>query len=99
MKTLFNVLSIIVKIATIIMAIVGTIMTITMIVLAKPTVNHVYDVVEECEDLDPDSEDQDVALMSEAYRRTLSDPRVKCNKFVHAVAYGVGRFTSFVANL
>lgn len=99
MKTLFSIIGIIVKIATIIMAIIGVIMTITMIVLAKPAVYNVYDVVDDCEDLDPDNEDQDAALMAEAYRRTLSDPRVKNSRFIHAVACGVGRFTSFVANL
>ena len=99
MKTLFNIISIIVKIAIAIMAIVGATMTIAMVILAKPTVYNVYDVVDECEDLDPDNEDQDAALMAEAYRRTLSDPRVKGSRFIHAVACGVGRFTSFVANL
>ena len=99
MKTLFNVLSIVLKIATIIMAIIGMIMTITMIVLAKPAVYNVYDVVDECDSINPDDEAQDVAIMTEAYRRTLSDPRVKGNKFINTVAHGVGRFTSFVANL
>lgn len=99
MKTAMNIVAIIIKIATISMAIVGTIMTIAMVILAKPAVYHVYDVVEECEDLDPDNETQDIELMSEAYKRTLSDPRVQRNKFVQAVAYGIGRFTSFVANL
>ena len=99
MKTLFNILSIIVKVLVAIFSIVGVIMIITMVILAKPAVYHVYDVVEECEDLDPDNETQDIELMSEAYKRTLSDPRVQRNKFVQAVAYGIGRFTSFVANL
>lgn len=98
MKTLFNVLSVIVKAITVIMACIGVVMTIAMVILAKPSVYHVYDVVEES-DLDPDDEDQDVALMSEAFSRTMADPRVKGSKFINAVAYGVGRFTSFVANL
>ena len=99
MKTLFNIISIIVKIAIAIMAIVGATMTIAMVILAKPTVYNVYDVVDECEDLDPDNEDQDAALMAEAYRRTLSDPRIKDSKFLNAVSCGIGRFASFVANL
>ena len=99
MKTALKVLSIVLKAITIIFSIIGGVMTITMVMLAKPAVNHVYDVVDETEDIDPDDEDQDSAMMAEAYRRTLTDPRIKCNKFVHAVAYCIGRFTSFVANL
>lgn len=99
MKTLFNILSIIVKVLVAIFSIVGVIMIITMIILSKPAVYNVYNVVEECEDLDPDNETQDIELMSEAYKRTLSDPRVQHSKFINAVAYGIGKFTSFVANL
>lgn len=99
MKSTLKVLATIIKIATIVMAVVGAIMTIAMVILAKPSVYHVYDVVEECDNLDPDNETQDIELMSEAFGRTMADPRVKGSKFINAVAYGVGRFTSFVANL
>lgn len=99
MKTLFNILSIIVKIMMTIFSIIGLIMTIAMVILAKPAVHHVYDVVEECEDLDSNDETQGINLMTEAYRRTFSDPKVKNSKFIHAVECGIGRFTSFVANL
>lgn len=100
MKTMLNVLSVIVKIATIFFAIIGAILTLRIIILAKPAVNHVYDVVEETgDDLDPDDEDQDNRITTEAFRRTLSDPRIKGNAFVNAVDRGIGMFASFVANL
>ena len=99
MKTVLKVLAIIMKIATIIFAIIGVIYTAVLIIIAKPAVNHVYDVIDEYDgNLDPD-EDQDRNLTSEAFSRTMADPRVKDNRFINAVAYGVGKFASFVANL
>lgn len=100
MKTAMKVLSIIAKVATISMAVIGAILTLRIIILAKPAVNHVYDVVEETgDDFDPDDEDQDNKITTEVFRRTLSDPRVKGNAFVNAVDRGVGMFATFVANL
>lgn len=99
MKSTLKVLSVVIKVLTVIFAVIGAIMTVAMVILAKPSVYHVYDVVEECENLDPDDETQDIELMSEAFGRTMADPRVKGSRFIHAVAYGVGKFTSFVANL
>ena len=99
MKTLFNIISIIVKIATIIMAIVGLISTIIVSIIGNVYVNHVYDVVGETDSVDPDDEDQDLALTTEAFSRTMADPRIKDSKFINAVGCGIGRFASFVANL
>ena len=99
MKTLFNVLSIIIKIATIVMAIIGAIMSIYMLILGEVYVNNVYCVVDETEDLDPDDEDQDHQLTTEAVSRTLADPRLKSSKFINVVSRSVNRIASFVANL
>lgn len=99
MKTLFNVLSTVAKAITVIFAIIGVILTIAVAIIGKVSVNYVYDVVDECEIIDPDDETQDVALMTEAFSRTIADPRVKHNKFINTVEYGVGRFASFLANL
>lgn len=99
MKTALKVLFAIIKIVIIIFAIVGVTATIVASIICRIFGNHFYDVVEETDDLDPDDEDQDLAITTEAYRRTLSDPRVMHNKFVRVVGYGVGRFSSFVANL
>ena len=99
MKTMLNVLSIIIKIAIVIFAIIGVIMSIFMIILGKVYVNNVYDVVDETEDLDPDDEDQDHQLTTEAVSRTLADPELKNNRFVNAVSCSVNRIASFVANL
>ena len=99
MKNTLKALSIVLKVITIIFSIIGAIITIAMVIVAKPVVNHVYDVVDDCDNLDPDDETQDAALMAEAYRRTISDPSVKRSKFINAVCYGVGKFISFVANL
>ena len=99
MKTMLSILSVIIKVILAIFSIVGMIMTVAMIILAKPAVNHAYDVVEECDNLDPDDEAQDHQLTAEVISRTLSDPRVKGSKFIHLVARCIGRFTSFVANL
>ena len=98
MKTLFSIISIIVKVVTIFFSIIGMVLTAKMIILAKPAVGHVDDVFEECEDLDPNDEDQNNRLVAEACRRTMADP---CSKgsFVHAVDYCVGKFVCFVANL
>ena len=96
MKTLF---SIIAKILVIIFAIIGVIYTAVLVIMAKPAVNHVYDVIDEYEgDLDPD-EDQDRNITADAFSRTMADPQIKDSRFLHAVAYGVGKFASFVANL
>ena len=99
MKTLFNIVGVVAKVITILFSIIGAILMARMVILAKPAINHVYDVVEETNDLNPDDEDQDNRLMSEAYRRTYSDPCIKNNKFVNAVDRGVAKFVSFVANL
>lgn len=99
MKTVLKVLAIIMKIATIIFAIIGVIYTAVLIIMAKTAVYHVYDVIEEADNLDPDDEDQDNRLMTEAFSRTMADPRIKNCKFINAVSHGVGRFASFVANL
>ena len=99
MKTTLKVLFAILKIGIFIFAIIGAIYTAVLVIMAKPAVNHVYDVIDEYEgDLDPD-EDQDKNLTAEAFSRTMADPRIKNCKFINAVAYGVGKFTSFVANL
>ena len=99
MKALFNIISIIVKAIVIIMAIIGTVITIATTIIGKVICDHTYDVVEECDILDPDDEAQEHRLTAEAISRALDDPRVKDSKFINAVCYGVGRFISFVANL
>lgn len=99
MKTLFNIISIIVKVVTIFFSIIGIILTAKMVIVAKPAVSILHDATDSCEDLDPDDEDQDVALTTATYRRFLSDPRVRYNKFVNAVDYCVGKFVCFVGNL
>ena len=99
MKTLFSIIATIAKILVIIFSIIGVIYTAVLVVMAKPAVNHVYDVIDEYEgDLDPD-EDQDRNITAEAFSRTMADPQIKGSRFINAVAYGVGKFTSFVANL
>lgn len=99
MKTTLKILSGVVMAATVIFAIIGAIMSIFMLMIGKIYVNHVYDVVEECDVLDPDDEDQDVALTTEAISRTLADPKLRSNKFINAVSYWVNKIDSFVANL
>lgn len=99
MKIALKTLSIIVKVITSIMAIIGVILTARVIILAKPAVDHVADVADEYDgDIDPDDEDQNNRIAIEAFRRALSDPRCK-GRFVHAVDYCIGVFASFVANL
>ena len=99
MKTLFNILSIVLKIMMAIFSIIGVILTVRMVILARPAVEHIDAVADETNDIDPDDEDQDVALTTETYRKFLSDPRVRYNKFVNAVDYCVGKFVTFVGNL
>lgn len=98
MKTTLKVLSVIIKVTLIIFSIIGVIYTAVLVIMAKTAVNHVYDVIEEADNLDPD-EDQDRDLTAEAFSRTMADPRVKDNRFINAVSYGVGKFASFVANI
>lgn len=98
MKIALKTLSIIVKVITSIMAIIGVILTARVIILAKPAVDHVADVADEYDDIDPDNEDQNNRIATEAFRRALSDPRCK-GRFVHAVDYCVGMFATFVGNL
>lgn len=98
MKTTLKVLSVIIKVILIIFSVIGVILTAVMVIMAKTAVNHVYDVIEEADNLDPD-EDQDRDLTAEAFSRTMADPRVKDNRFINAVSYGVGKFASFVANI
>ena len=99
MKTTLKVLSVIIKIILIIFAIIGVIYTAVLAIMAKPAVNHVYDVIDEYDgSLYPD-EDQDRNITAEAFSRTMADPRVKDNRFINAVSYGVGKFASFVANI
>ena len=98
MKTTLKVLSVIIKVTLIIFSIIGVIYTAVLVIMAKTAVNHVYDVIEEVDNLDPD-EDQDRDLTAEAFSRTMADPRVKDNRFINAVSYGVGKFASFVANI
>ena len=97
MKTTLKVLSIIIKIVLAIFSIVGIISTIAMVILAKPLVNNMYDMMDD-DNLDPDDEDQDIDLSTEAYRRTISDPRAN-GKFINALCHGVGKFIILVANL
>ena len=100
MKTLFNIIGIIVKITMILMAIVGTIMSIYMLMIGKAYVHNVYDVVDEYWDsFNPDDEAQDMAITSEAVSRTLADPKLNSNRFVNVVSHSVNRIASFVANL
>lgn len=98
MKTILKILSIIIKIVLAFFSIVGIISTIAMIAFAKPAVTAYSDVMDECENLDPDDEDQDIELSAEAYRRTISDPRAN-GKFINALCYVVGKFILFIANL
>ena len=98
MKTTLKVLFVIIKVTLIIFSIIGVIYTAVLVIMAKTAVNHVYDVIEEADNLDPD-EDQDRDLTAEAFSRTMADPRVKDNRFINAVSYGVGKFASFVANI
>lgn len=99
MKTTLKVLSVIIKVIVIIFSIIGVILTAAMVIMAKPAAYHVYDVIEECDDLDPDDEDQDRNLTAEAFKRTLADPQIKGSRFLHAVCCGIGKFISFVANI
>ena len=99
MKTTLKVLFAILKVITVIMAIVGVIYTAVLIIMAKPAVNHVYDVVEECDGIDPDDEVQDRNLTAEAFSRTMADPRIKNCKFINVVSHSVNRIASFIANL
>ena len=99
MKTTLKVLSVIIKIVIFIFAIIGAILTAAMLIMAKPAAYHVYDVIEEADNLDPDDEDQDRCLTAEAFKRTLADPQIKGSRFLHAVCGGIGKFISFVANL
>lgn len=98
MKTALKIMSAILKVGTIFFAIIGMAITAKMVILAKPAVDHVDDVFDECEDLDPNNEDQNNRLVAEACRRTMADPRTK-SSFVHAVDYCIGKFVYFVANL
>ena len=100
MKTMLNILSVIVKAIVIIMAIVGAIMSIFMLMIGKVYVNNIYDVVDEYWDaFDPDDEAQDKQLTAEAFSRTLADSRLNNSKFINAVSRSVNRIASFVANL
>lgn len=101
MKTALKAISIILKVATIIMAIIGTIMSIYILMIGKTYVNHIYDVIEECDPLalDPDDDAQDAALTTEAISRALADPKLNGNKFINVVSHSVNRIASFVANL
>lgn len=102
MKTLFNVLSIAIKVITILFAIVGVIATIVMAIVGPIYVNHIYDVVDafvDYGDFDPDSEIQDLAIKVQGFSMTIDDPRVKQNKFINVVSHSVNRIASFVANL
>ena len=101
MKTMLNILSVIVKAIVIIMAIVGAIMSIFMLMIGKVYVNNIYDVVDEYywDAFDPDDEAQDKQLTTEAVSRTLADSRLNNSKFINAVSRSVNRIASFVANL
>ena len=99
MKTLFNIIAVIAKITTIVMAIVGVVLTIVTMIIGNTYIDHVYDVVEECDPLAPDDEAQGDQLTAEAFRRTMADPRVKNSKFIKAVDWIEGEIASFVANL
>ena len=99
MKTTLKVLSVIIKVILIIFSVIGVIYTAVLVIMAKPAVNHVYDVIDEYDgSLYPD-EDQDRNITAEAFSRTMADPRIKNCKFINAVSYGVGKFASFVANI
>lgn len=101
MKTLFNVLSIIVKVITILFAVIGAIMSIFMLIMGKVYINNVYDVVDafvEFGDFDPDNECQNLAITRQALDMTMGDPRIRNNKFIKAVSRSVNRIVSFVAN-
>ena len=98
MKTMLKVLSISIKIATIIMAIIGVIMAITVRTVSKVYNDHIYDVVDEA-DINPDIDEDRAALINEAFIRTMDDPRIRQNKIINAVAHGIGWLTSVVANL
>ena len=93
-----KVLSISIKIATIIMAVIGVIMAITVRTVSKVYNDHIYEVVDEA-DINPDIDEDRAALMNEAFVRAMNDPRIRKNKIVNAVCYGVGWLTSVVANL
>lgn len=99
MKTAMNIVATIAKAIVVIFAIIGVTATIVTSIICHIYGNHFYDVVEECDNLDPDDEDQDTEITTEAYRRTLSDPRVRRSKLINVVSRGIGKFTSFVANL
>ena len=98
MKSALKVLAIITKIVTVIMAIVGVIMAITVRTVSKVYNDHIYDVLGEA-DINPDIDEDRAALMNEAFVRTMDDPRIRQNRIINAVCYGVGWFTSIVAHL
>ena len=98
MKTMLKVLSISIKIATIIMAVIGVIMAITVRTVSKVYNDHIYDVVDEA-DINPDIDEDRAALMNEAFIRTMDDPRIRQNKIINVVAHGIGWLTSVVAHL
>ena len=100
MKTALKVLTIAIKATTIIMAVIGTIMSIYMLMIGKVYVNNIYDVVDEHWDaFDPDDEAQDKQLTTEAVSRTLADSKLNNSKFINVVSRSVNRIVSFVANL
>ena len=98
MKTTLKIMSIVLKATVAIMAIVGVIMAITVRTVSKVYNDHIYDVLGEA-DINPDIDEDRAALMNEAFVRTMDDPRIRQNRIINAVCYGVGWFTSIVAHL
>ena len=98
MKTTLKIMSIVLKATVAIMAIVGVIMAITVRTVSKVYNDHIYDVLGEA-DINPDIDEDRAALMNEAFVRAMDDPRIRRNKIVNAVCYGVGWLTSVVAHL
>lgn len=76
MKTTLKVLATIAKIATIVMAIVGVLLTITAVITTKTCFDHVDDILDE--DIDKDA----IEIASEAYGKAVIDERVMDNPIV-----------------